>query len=142
MRLGRLELFEHKAIGEPDAQGCPLLHRWKLVAWSGGGGLYVHRFMRSDYDRALHDHPWSFRTLILAGGYEEEYMTPTGERRRAFRAPGSLLYRPARWAHRVILPARERPWGFLLPGGWCWWRKHNAASNICETEIQHHEGGD
>lgn len=31
----------------------------------------LHKFMRSDHD-VLHDHPWSFFTLILSGGYWED----------------------------------------------------------------------
>lgn len=33
--------------------------------------LLLHYFFRGDDDQALHDHPWDFRTRILAGGYLE-----------------------------------------------------------------------
>lgn len=38
-------------------------------------GIRIHRIMSSD-DRAFHDHPWNFATLILRGGYTE--FTPSG----------------------------------------------------------------
>jgi hypothetical protein len=35
--------------------------------------FYLHRFVSSDGDRALHDHPWRFSAgLCLAGGYLEK----------------------------------------------------------------------
>jgi len=38
----------------------------------GGGGVYIHRFVDSDPDRGLHDHPWtSAVSLILSGSYRE-----------------------------------------------------------------------
>ena len=32
--------------------------------------IFVHRFLKSDPDD-VHDHPWSYVTLILKGGYYE-----------------------------------------------------------------------
>ncbi|MGV6816553.1 MAG: hypothetical protein ACWA44_04675 [Thiotrichales bacterium] len=38
-----------------------------------GMTFYIHRFVASDGDRALHDHPWKFcAALCLAGGYQEK----------------------------------------------------------------------
>lgn len=36
-----------------------------------GYSFYLHCFLRSDDDRALHDHPWNFVSLLLFGGYKE-----------------------------------------------------------------------
>jgi hypothetical protein len=33
--------------------------------------LLLHYFCRGDDDASLHDHPWSFETEIIVGGYEE-----------------------------------------------------------------------
>jgi hypothetical protein len=33
--------------------------------------IRLHRIMRPDGDRHLHDHPWNARTFILRGGYTE-----------------------------------------------------------------------
>jgi hypothetical protein len=32
----------------------------------------IHHIVRPDSDRHLHDHPWGWRTIILAGNYTEE----------------------------------------------------------------------
>lgn len=114
------------------SEGCtpdtgPLMRRYILLR-TPVGNLYVHHFIRSDFDRAFHDHPWWFVTLILRGGYIEH--TPQGNfRRRA----GSILFRPARWLHWVEVgkPAwtllfvgpKSREWGFLTRTGWVSWRK-------------------
>jgi hypothetical protein len=39
------------------------------------GGVKLHHILRSDDDRDLHDHPWSFLSIVLKGGYWEH--TPT-----------------------------------------------------------------
>lgn len=36
-----------------------------------GYSFYFHCFLRSDDDRALHDHPWDFLSVILFGRYQE-----------------------------------------------------------------------
>lgn len=53
--------------------GCdrPYLVRFSIFEIFGYS-LKFHVILRSDDDRALHDHPWSFWTLMLAGGYWEE----------------------------------------------------------------------
>src|SRR5579859_1618768 len=35
------------------------------------GRIYLHHFLSSDHDKSLHDHPWSFASLILWPGYRE-----------------------------------------------------------------------
>lgn len=144
MKLGPLEIFVKKVIGIEDEGGKPLLIRWKIIA-IGVAGLYLHKFMRSDYDRALHDHPWGFITLILGPGYIEVHdQTPNRIKAVEWRGPGTILYRPPKWRHRVCLDndrptwslvlvgPRVRKWGFWIDGDWCWWKKHNPYKNICE----------
>ena len=64
--LGR-ERFE---IGR---QGEVYLTRWTLVGKRGEGNwrVFLHYFHRSDYDEALHDHPWPFWSLVIWPGYYE-----------------------------------------------------------------------
>lgn len=50
---------------EPDEHGDPKPRR--PFGWS----FYLHLFLRSDDDRALHDHPWDFWTWLLVNGYRE-----------------------------------------------------------------------
>jgi len=42
--------------------------RWFFCPWS----IRIHHIKREDYDRALHDHPWNARTIILKGWYTEK----------------------------------------------------------------------
>jgi hypothetical protein len=70
------------------------------------GRLYLHRFVRGDEDRELHNHPWHGLSLILVGGYREErkVWTPEGERVAVFaRRPGTLNPIAPHTFHRVEL---------------------------------------
>lgn len=85
----------HQTIGGPDD---PYLRRWYLIPRNPFLNVYLHNFLRSDDDRALHDHPWWFISLMIRGEYDE--VTESGVKRRR---AGSIAYRPAEWRHRVQL---------------------------------------
>lgn len=110
----------------------PYLLRWYLRPKSRDGNLYLHGILRSDDDRALHDHPWNFTSMLLLGRYIE--VTPLGE--REYQA-GQVLLRCDQEAHRLVLPdgpvvslvvtgAKTREWGFHTPEGWVDWRDYQA----------------
>lgn len=67
-----------RVIGVNDS---PYLERY-YVGKLFGITFYLHRFIRGDGDREVHDHPWRTSvSLILCGGYEEfraEYIAPDG----------------------------------------------------------------
>jgi hypothetical protein len=102
-----IRLFHYHAIGDPV-----FLRRWTIVGVDSWG-LLLHQFVRSDHDRACHDHPWNYLTFILWGGYWERFLPINAPAARAcfermeWRRPWSLLYRPAIWRHRIEL---ERTW--------------------------------
>lgn len=74
-----------------------------------GYSLKLHVILRSDDDRALHDHPWTFLTLMLAGGYYEHTFTKIkGVMKKTWVRPGSLRLCRAPHAHRLEL-AEEKP---------------------------------
>jgi hypothetical protein len=125
----------------------PYLTRWRLVGSDGSSrAAFLHRFHDSDYDE-MHDHPWPFVSVILAGGYWEETPGPgwangSGPRVRRWYSPGRVLVRPANWVHRVTIPAgrdawslvirgaKVRGWGFWCPRvGFVPWRTHQATMN-------------
>ena len=58
--------------------------------------LRLHHWTGSDDQRALHDHPAWFITLILWGGYDD--ITESGVEKLRF---GSLRFRKAEYAHTV-----------------------------------------
>lgn len=156
MKIGPLSFFERKEIGAGIMEDpTPLLIRYQLVKIGEAAGIYVHHFLRSDYDRALHDHPWGFLSLILRGGYTEVHdQTPDGKQVDVYHEPGTIIFRRPKWRHRVMLAKgktawtfilvgpRVRKWGFHLDTGWCWWRHHNPHKNICETEPYYNGGAD
>lgn len=117
-------------IGPPDD---PYLHRWWLIPRNRWFNIYLHHFMRSDDDRALHDHPWWNLSILLKGGYIEHL--PDGVKK--YRVLGDFVWRRATQAHRIELAAgpvwtlfitgrRVREWGFLCPQGWRHWRDFTA----------------
>lgn len=140
-------LFKRVVIG-PESD--PYLVRYILIK-TPWGGLYLHHMIRSDYERALHDHPWDFTSVVLKGGYYE--LTGSNDPQQGkiiCNLPGDVLHRTAAWKHRVILAKgkdgklvkcwtlvfvhkKSRDWGFWITDTqWCWWRRHNAKLGICE----------
>lgn len=107
----------------------PYLLRWFVVPRNRFANIYLHRILKSDDDRALHDHPWTNASLILAGGYVERTSTTVAHRR-----VGDVVFRRAVTAHRLLVapstPAVSlfvtgpllRTWGFHCPRGWVPWR--------------------
>ena len=55
-----------------NCDGDPYLTRWHLFS-SKWFTVMLHKFHRSDEDRALHDHPWSFISIMLWRGYYEHF---------------------------------------------------------------------
>jgi hypothetical protein len=135
--IGRLlnRLFRFEAISR---RGDVYLHRWTLIGPERGPKVMLHHFLRGDVDPEPHDHPWIFWTFILWGGYYEQTWTAEGKALLTWYGPGSLLRRPAAWAHRVVIPEgkeawtlvltgrKVRHWGFWCPLGWIPWRQHLA----------------
>lgn len=116
-----------EVIGPAD---CPLMFRRTLL--SGRlGKLLLHRFVPGASDRDCHDHPRSFVTLVVRGGYDDVQPDGTVER---LRAP-AIRYRPAAHAHIthvhgdgattvVVMGRLVRAWGFVRAGRWFAWRDY------------------
>ncbi len=66
-------LLPHKNIVNCDKD--IYLRRWYLFR-SKRLGIFIHKFERSDEDRALHDHPWPFIVIPIWRGYIEHSMRP------------------------------------------------------------------
>ena len=110
--------------------GDDYLRRWWVVPRNTGCNVYLHEILRSDDDRALHDHPWDNTSYLLDGSYIE--VTPEGE---FLREAGSIVHRAATDAHRLVVPEGGRAvslfmtgpaireWGFHCPRGWRPWRE-------------------
>ena len=116
-----MKLFNFFVIRNVEAD--PYMCRYKLVRLPFFK-VYLHHILRSDEDDELHDHPWSFVSVILWSGYIEVLPGDVVRRMRAW----DVVRHPARDAHRLILdrPAwtlvfvtgRKRTWGFHAKQGW------------------------
>lgn len=109
--------------------GDNYLRRWWMIPRNPLCNVYLHEINKSDDDRALHDHPWANRSLIIAGSYHE--ITPDGE---FLRQAGDVIERDAETLHRLVVePGKRvislfmtgpvlRDWGFACPKGWVPWQ--------------------
>jgi hypothetical protein len=96
--------------------------------------VFLHKFLKSDPDE-VHDHPWSYFTLVLKGGYREWIPqfnaegVKTGEIGK-WRGAGHFRFSRASSYHRIevdpgvtawtlFIPfAHTREWGFLVNNRW------------------------
>lgn len=117
----------------------PYLKRWWVIPRNPILNVFVHQFLRSDDDRALHDHPWASLSIILSGGYTEHTIAAGGINHRRVLAVGDWRARlTGRFAHRVelhdgpcwtlfVTGPRYRSWGFHCPErGWVHWEEFTA----------------
>jgi hypothetical protein len=119
----------------------PYLRRWWLIPRNRLFNVYLHQFMRSDDDRALHCHPWLFNSsLLLRGEYTEHTIRAGGIHVRAIRRAGQWKFRWWGAPHRIelhdgpcwtlfVTGPRCREWGFHCERGWVHWRVFTAADD-------------
>lgn len=144
-------------VGADNPDGA-YLRRWWLLPRNPVLNIYLHHFLRDDDDRALHDHPWIWCSLLLSGGYIEHTIAAGGVHRRQEREAGSMKVSGPWRAHRVellkvrdfvatqpdnvrplscwtlfITGPRLRTWGFHCPKGWVPWQRFTAAGNPGEV---------
>lgn len=83
--------------------------RWMLVKFKRLPSIYVHKLDAPIRHPQCHDHPWHFWAFVVNGGYFEEMNGNT-----VWRAPGSLLYRPARSLHNTITKEGRPSWSIII----------------------------
>lgn len=112
----------------------PYMERWWIIPRNRFFNIYLHRFWRSDDDRALHDHPWLNCSIILKGSYVEHTICAGGVHRAQTYKQGAIKFRRARAAHRIEINEKPvwslfitgpviREWGFHCPHGWRPWQQ-------------------
>lgn len=126
-RTTNIELFRREIIPRHDDE--PYLERL-IIFRCKWFGIFLHRFIGGD-DECMHDHPWNFVSILLKGGYSE-WTPTTGQDLKlnplpeavVWYGPGSILFRPASWVHRVDIQGQKvvvslvahgpkvRSWGF------------------------------
>lgn len=102
-------------LGLPE---CPYVIRWRLEV--PFGSVRVHHWLGPDDDRAFHDHPWWFLTIVLRGAYAD--VSPAGE---DYLRAGSVRFRRALHQHTVC-PRAGGAWTLMVTGprsrAWGFWR--------------------
>lgn len=138
------ELVINRGQRPPDeiigGKDNPYMLRWWLVPRNRLMNVYLHLFLRSDDDRALHDHPWPNMSVLLYGRYSEHTIRAGGVHQITEYVAGNVKLRGPRFAHRIELTSgpcwslfitgpKVRSWGFHCKTGWVHWRKFTAAND-------------
>lgn len=151
------ETITHLFSREPDVyiggKKDPYLLRWHLIPRNPLFNIYLHKFLRDDEDRALHDHSWISLSKVLRGRLKEHVFLRPGQSLATYYIPretGDWVFRRPTHAHRIELyrtgigkpiPAwtlfitgpRIREWGFHCPHGWRHWRQFTAPGDSTIT---------
>jgi hypothetical protein len=117
-----LEKYDRKRIIMDRQCNEPLLTRYYLFLKDRKQfpfNVFLHKFHKGD-PGDVHDHPWSYATLILAGGYYE--YTPNFENNQMvgetkhWRGLGHFrICKPTSY-HRIELKPGVTPWTLFMPG--------------------------
>lgn len=128
----------------------PYMRRWFVIPRNPFQNIYLHEILRSDDDRAGHDHPWDNQTLVIDGQYSEVLFHaefPWQSTGSIVRKPGDTVIRKATDTHRLVVPEggravtlfttgpRVRDWGFWCPRSderkprWIHWRDFTSGPN-------------
>ena len=101
--------------------GQPYLDRYFAAGWNPttrrpGPAVFLHHFLASDPQDAVHSHPWGWSaSLILAGGYREERCGVDGQVIVRDYHPGDVNVLEADDTHRIDLLATDC-WTLFLAG--------------------------
>lgn len=115
----------------------PYMKRWWVIPRNRFFNIYLHKFYRSDDDRALHDHPWINFSYLLKGEYVEHSILAGGVQKSIRYKAGMLKFRRAKTAHRIeidqpcwslfVTGPVIREWGFHCPRGWRHWKEFTSS---------------
>lgn len=128
----RLERWaKHKiATTPPDfiirPKGVDQTLRWFVIPKNPLFNIYLHKFVESDEDRALHDHPWVNCSILISGEYQEHIRH---EAKGRLLIVNTLLRIPTVWIESL----RRRQ-------GFCYFRRPSTAHRvelITEIKVDH-----
>jgi hypothetical protein len=115
--LNWLEGHDRKRIIMDRQCDEPLLTRYYLFLKDRKRfpfNIFLHKFHKGD-PGDVHDHPWPYFTLILAGGYYEWVLSGNTEIRK-WRGAGHFRFCSANSYHRIELKEGVTPWTLFMPG--------------------------
>lgn len=101
--------------------GQPYLERYMVARWGKDGEhtLFLHRFLDSDSDKGIHDHPWDSKSFIVAGGYEEERLIVENGQEKVIKRdvlPLSFNIIKKDDFHRIVLKKKVPAWTLFYHG--------------------------
>lgn len=114
-----------------DSEYILRLHIFK-TPWCA---LCLHWLYRPDAEPWLHDHPVSFLSIILRGGYAEKRWNPTQGLHVKLNRRFNFVRATHNDKHRIIfcrkntltlclMGPKTREWGFHMPTGWLYWKRY------------------
>jgi hypothetical protein len=123
LSLNWLERHDRKRIIMDRQFNEPLLTRYYLFLKERKHfpfNVFLHKFHKGD-PGDVHDHPWPYATLILAGGYYEWVPKFNSKKEmigeiRHWRGPGHFRLCSANSYHRIELKENVTPWTLFMPG--------------------------
>lgn len=133
-----MDYFDRKRIikerTKESNKGIDYLIRYYLFLKGSSGStsrrfpynVFLHKFLKSD-EPVMHDHPWSYTTLIISGGYWEHIPIQLENGRtvdsRFWRGPGYWSSYSSNHKHWIELPenavgplATNSCWTVFIPG--------------------------
>ena len=116
-RIGRKRVIMDRIDNEPYLERYYLL--WNTRKHTGFN-IFLHKFLKGDPDD-VHDHPWPYATLILAGGYWEwiPQFNEAGQKTceiGKWRGPGHFRICKPNTFHRIELEEGVTAWTLFMPG--------------------------
>lgn len=139
------DLFKRPPDVKIQRENRPYLNRWYIIPRNRFFNIYLHHFIKSDYDKFLHDHPWWNLSILLTGDYLE-WLPKCFENKYFFdynlktihRKKGSIVLRSGKCAHKIELfkdlKGKDKPvwtlfltgpkyreWGFFTKSAWIHW---------------------
>lgn len=134
---GDADAAAEEMFGDPEIIGndqCPVMLRWTLMERLGCKVL-LHHFLPNGDDPEPHDHPRSFWTIVLGGGYVDEETFLDGSTATEPMTRGRVRFRPATHMHRtlvgpngcwtiVVMGPLRREWGFYWDEQWWPWKAY------------------
>lgn len=121
--LNILEKLDRKRIIMDRVNNEPYLERYYLFLKDRKKfpfNIFLHKFLKGDPDD-VHDHPWSYTTLILKGGYYEWVPIFDDNNKKisevaSWRKPGHFRTCSANSYHRIELDPAIECWTLFMPG--------------------------
>jgi hypothetical protein len=98
--------FRRKPDEIIQAGGSVYMRRWYILR-TRLFCIYAHEILRSDDDRALHDHVADNISIILLGDYIEHRIKQGGVHTKKLYTQGDVVFRRASTAHRLELRSED-----------------------------------